>query len=207
MSFWLILSHLGFSNYSLAFLIVGLEAVVTGGLHIDGLIDTADGIAAGPEKLLDAMRDSRVGAMGVNALLIVTSIKIAALTKIGSFSAFILPIVSFWARYSPLLMINNFSYISDEGNSDLHGRNYRGLLLESIPSILVIFLSGLIIFIINNIALIRLTYFSVLGLFSSYLVVTLLGKKLNGFTGDSLGACVVLVEAFMLFLIALYPRG
>ena len=53
---------------------------ITGGLHFDGLMDTADGIAAGPEKCLFAMQDSRVGASGVLALIIILLVQIITST-------------------------------------------------------------------------------------------------------------------------------
>jgi adenosylcobinamide-GDP ribazoletransferase len=51
-------------------LVLVLAVVLTGGLHLDGAMDTADGLGAGP-RALEAMKDSRVGAAGVQALLVV----------------------------------------------------------------------------------------------------------------------------------------
>ncbi len=44
---------------------------ISGGLHMDGLSDTADGVfsSKGRDRMLEIMRDSRVGAMGVKAIL------------------------------------------------------------------------------------------------------------------------------------------
>src|SRR6185437_14480691 len=52
-----------------AALIVGAEIYLTGGLHFDGLMDTADGVFGGRtrERRLEIMRDSRVGSFGVCA--------------------------------------------------------------------------------------------------------------------------------------------
>ena len=47
--------------------------LITGGLHIDGLMDTFDGIFAGKKKRLKAMKDSKVGSFGVQACLLYTS--------------------------------------------------------------------------------------------------------------------------------------
>ena len=78
---------------------------ITGGLHFDGLIDTADGISAGPDKRLEAMKDSRVGASGVIALTINLALQIAALIKLDYLYLFALPIAYFWGRYSQLIAI------------------------------------------------------------------------------------------------------
>ena len=50
-----------------AVLLLGFWVVLTGGLHLDGLMDTADGILSHRprEQMLEIMKDSRVGAMGV----------------------------------------------------------------------------------------------------------------------------------------------
>ena len=50
-----------------AVLLLAIWVVLTGGLHLDGLMDTADGILSHRprEQMLEIMKDSRVGAMGV----------------------------------------------------------------------------------------------------------------------------------------------
>jgi adenosylcobinamide-GDP ribazoletransferase len=59
---------------------------VTGGLHLDGLADCADGIFGGhtPEQRLAIMRDSRIGTFGVLALVAVLLIQFAALSMLPS---------------------------------------------------------------------------------------------------------------------------
>ncbi|AEH10521.1 MULTISPECIES: adenosylcobinamide-GDP ribazoletransferase [Protofrankia] len=55
-------------------------ALLTRGLHLDGLADVADGIGAGRERALAAMRDSRLGAFGALALIFVVLVQVAALS-------------------------------------------------------------------------------------------------------------------------------
>ena len=57
---------------------------LTGGLHMDGLADTADGFfsARDRETILAIMRDSRIGTMGVMAIVFVILIKVGALTTL-----------------------------------------------------------------------------------------------------------------------------
>ncbi|XGB42039.1 MAG: adenosylcobinamide-GDP ribazoletransferase [Nodosilinea sp. LVE1205-7] len=51
-------------------LVVGLWVWLTGGLHLDGAMDTADGLAVNdPDRRLVVMADSRVGAFGVLAAI------------------------------------------------------------------------------------------------------------------------------------------
>ncbi|WP_242606766.1 adenosylcobinamide-GDP ribazoletransferase, partial [Protofrankia symbiont of Coriaria ruscifolia] len=55
-------------------------ALLTRGLHLDGLADVADGLGAGRERALAAMRDSRLGAFGALALIFVVLVQVGALS-------------------------------------------------------------------------------------------------------------------------------
>ncbi|MBD8874982.1 adenosylcobinamide-GDP ribazoletransferase [Roseibium polysiphoniae] len=59
------------------FLVVGMLAMVTGALHEDGLADVADGFFGGhtPERRLEIMKDSRIGAFGSIALIVSLGLK------------------------------------------------------------------------------------------------------------------------------------
>ena len=67
-----------------AVLVLALGAMLTGGLHEDGLSDTADGLYGGWTKArrLEIMKDSRVGSYGVLALVLVTLARWSALTAL-----------------------------------------------------------------------------------------------------------------------------
>lgn len=62
-------------------LLLALWVGLTGGLHLDGLMDTADGLLSGQprEKMLEIMKDSRAGAMGVIACVLLLIIKTSLL--------------------------------------------------------------------------------------------------------------------------------
>lgn len=66
-----------------AVLAVGLLALVTGALHLDGLADTADALAApDPGEAERARRDPAVGAVGAVALTLVLALDVAALAAV-----------------------------------------------------------------------------------------------------------------------------
>jgi adenosylcobinamide-GDP ribazoletransferase len=67
-----------------AALAVALVAFLTGGLHLDGLADTADGLGSrrSPADALDIMRRSDIGPMGVATLVLVLLVQVAALAAI-----------------------------------------------------------------------------------------------------------------------------
>jgi adenosylcobinamide-GDP ribazoletransferase len=61
--------------------LVALSAAITGGLHLDGLADTFDGWVGGRgerARTLEIMRDSRIGAHGAAALVLLLGAKILA---------------------------------------------------------------------------------------------------------------------------------
>ena len=67
-----------------AALAVALIAIFTGGLHLDGLADTADGLGSRrpAADALEIMRRSDIGPMGVGALVLVLLIQVAAVAAI-----------------------------------------------------------------------------------------------------------------------------
>ena len=56
-----------------AFLILLVYLFLTGGLHFDGVADTSDGIFShrSKERILEIMKDSRIGAFGVISLIVI----------------------------------------------------------------------------------------------------------------------------------------
>jgi len=67
-----------------AVLVVALWAGLTGGLHLDGLADTLDGLGGGfsREEALSIMRDSGIGAYGVVGLVLVLVLKLSGLASL-----------------------------------------------------------------------------------------------------------------------------
>lgn len=68
-----------------ALLAVTAGLLVTGGLHEDGLADTADGLGSGRpvERALEIMRDSRIGSFGALALALALGARVLALAALG----------------------------------------------------------------------------------------------------------------------------
>ncbi|MEQ4716466.1 adenosylcobinamide-GDP ribazoletransferase [Nonomuraea sp. B19D2] len=69
----------------LAALAVGLLAVLTRGLHLDGLADLADGLGSGKPAAdaLDIMKKSDIGPFGVMTLVLTLAIQVAAVADVG----------------------------------------------------------------------------------------------------------------------------
>jgi adenosylcobinamide-GDP ribazoletransferase len=77
--------HSGPRRLLAAALAIGVLALLTGGLHLDGLADTADGLGSRRprEEALAIMRRSDIGPFGVAALLFTVLVQIAALATVA----------------------------------------------------------------------------------------------------------------------------
>lgn len=80
---------LGVPSLAAAFAGLGAGAMVTGGLHEDGLADFVDGLSGGrnPARRLEIMRDSRIGSHGALALIVTAGIRASALAALGGAGA------------------------------------------------------------------------------------------------------------------------
>lgn len=101
-----------------AVLLILLEIVITGGLHCDGLMDTMDGIFSGrsPARMLEIMKDSRVGAYGVMGFGVFLLAKWSLLTELLRYEAapalFMMPVLG---RFAAATAICLFPYRRSEG--------------------------------------------------------------------------------------------
>ena len=203
---WLLLKYFNWPNLSAALISIAISIFITGGLHIDGLMDTADGIGAGPSKRIKALKDSRVGAIGVQSLVIILILQIAAIIKLGFYAPFAFPLVAFWGRVSQIFAIENYEYIFKKESGSIHQKHWKGISKEIRPSLIIIFL-GIIFFLffndlnISNILL--LIYFILAGLTSSIIIPYFINNSLGGHNGDSYGAGLVITETANLLLLGI----
>ena len=199
---YLLLRNNSWSVYASVPICLASGYLITGGLHLDGLMDTFDGIFAGKNKCLKAMKDSQVGAFGVQSLFFITLIQIACLIKVQNLIIIILPICLFWGRFSTLIYIDKFKYITLETKSISHKKYWNGFKKESFISLIFICIFVIYYLTVNNPVqfIIQKTFLLFIGFFISYLIPKILGSKIGGFTGDACGASVVLVETTMLFI-------
>ena len=93
-AFWL-LGYVIYSPMVMAVLLVIIEVILTGGLHLDGLADTFDGIFSyrSKQKMLDIMKDSRLGTNGGLVLILYFFLKVALLVEASNSSPVIMPIM------------------------------------------------------------------------------------------------------------------
>jgi adenosylcobinamide-GDP ribazoletransferase len=121
-----------------AALLVAVWVLLTGGLHLDGVADTADGLAInihkehrkesqeiiheskaepgakGSRRRLEVMQDSHTGAYGVMALILLLLLKFAALSSLRAWPLLLL--VPAWGRWGQLLAIVLYPYLRQQGS-------------------------------------------------------------------------------------------
>ncbi len=203
-SLWLLFVQLGWPPAAVALLVISLGVWITGGLHLDGVMDTADGLAAGPSRRLAAMEDSRVGASGVQALALVLMLQFAALWHLATQGVDLVPVVlvatAFWGRCAPLWALLRFPYLKPDGTAGFHRAAARGLR-EYLPALLALGLALAFALVWRSLTL--WAVISASGLIAGAMTAEGLGRQLGGHTGDSYGAVVVWSEAFILVVLAL----
>ena len=184
-----------------AIVLVSAYVLITGGLHLDGLADTFDGVFSNRsrERMLEIMRDSRIGTNGVLALIVIMAFYFTGLyyllnveMKMEDLGKILiaLPIAG---RMGSLIGagISNYARTSDGlGKSFIDFCGIKEIIIGSIAPLLVFFLLfgqiGLLLFLIP--------------VFSSIIVTKFFNSKLGGATGDTLGATCELNQIIYLIL-------
>ncbi|MBY0351994.1 adenosylcobinamide-GDP ribazoletransferase, partial [Tabrizicola sp.] len=119
-----------------AVLVLALGAMLTGGLHEDGLSDTADGLFGGWTKArrLEIMKDSRVGSYGVLALVLVVLARWSALTALLVFGGHWAALVATGAlsRAPMALIMALLPNARGEGLSHATGQPAPGIALAAL---------------------------------------------------------------------------
>ncbi len=186
-----------------ALLVLLVWNLITGGLHLDGLMDTFDGInCQDPARKLEAMKDSRVGAFGAMAGIFAILFKMVTLcTLLLNNNFFVILIV---LPLSRLIAVYSFTFLSRNKDSGVSS----SLLLAGIkkPQDLII---NVLIFILGFLGIsffLPITsYFLpllfvllsfVLSLFWAYW----LDNHFKGHTGDTFGALIEVSEITVLSL-------
>jgi len=184
---------------------VGIVAVwiaLTGGLHLDGAMDTADGLAVtDPKRRLEVMSDSATGAFGVMAAIVILLLKVAALTEIHTWRWLGLPLAAGWGRWGQQVAIARYPYLKPRGKGAFHKAALPSLK-HTIPSLLLML--GLSVLPLGTTpSAPQLALGMALGGVSiACLTAHWFYRRLGGHTGDTYGAVVEWTEALFLLLLA-----
>lgn len=172
-----------------SFVLIGW-VVLTGGLHLDGLADSADGWMGGlgdPERTLRIMKDPCSGAIGVLALVLILLLKWSALiTLLGTVTLLPILLAPLFARLGAIILLACTPYVRPQG--------IASCMMINIPrhSIYAMGLVGTVV----------LGWISFTWLLASVIVFWIARRmmlvRLKGTTGDTAGALIELLEVTLL---------
>jgi adenosylcobinamide-GDP ribazoletransferase len=182
-----------FSLQISAILSVAAWVFLTGGLHLDGLADSYDGLinSSGPERRLEIMKDPRLGTFGAVGLILTIALKISALAVLPiNISWLVIPLAASTARW--LLLWSAYQPAARPGGIGAvfkHGIERLDVFIAAIIPLGLMFLAGW-----RGVAAFLLGCLSALGIFR------LARIRLGGVTGDILGFMVETVEVVILLV-------
>jgi len=166
---------------------------MTGALHLDGLADLSDALAAthrDPQKFLTVLADPHLGSFGVISIVLVLVLKVTALGQLPTPALIALPLIPAWARLGPLAWSRWLKALKPG-----HGERFASHLNI-----------GWIVF--WTIVLLAASAALAPILCVAPLVIAGWGLWLNwrlgGITGDCLGAGVELTEVVLLYCLAVF---
>lgn len=177
-------------------LLIIASIILTGGLHLDGFVDTIDGLTGGKNKrqILKIMRDEHIGAFGTIGLIALLLLKWTLLYSIPNqlmISALILTLAL--SRWSMVILCRFFPYARDEVGLGKPFASFTGtrevIWATTIAILLSIALASLRAIILLPLVLIVSITFGLI-----------LNKKIAGITGDTIGALNEIVETLSLFV-------
>ncbi len=193
---------------SAAFVVV-LLYLLTGGMHADGFIDTADGLFSGQprDRVLNIMRDSQVGAMGVISFVCLVLLKFSLLC---SFSKEIMPaalVISLvCSRWAMAVGIIAFPYArKGEGLGKVFADKVgkRSLFLATLVTVAVLLI--LTRYYVYYSLLPALVFMSAAAV-ATFVVTSYFYRKLGGLTGDTYGALNEILEVIMFLTVFLVSQ-
>ena len=181
-------------------LILALLVVITGALHMDGLLDTFDGLFGGftPERRLEIMRDESIGAFALAGGVILLLIKFTALNAVApELRPGTLVLAPTLGRYSMTAALVGFPYTREQGL----GREIKDN--AHWPQFTIAIILGLMIswFTTGWIGLVCLTIAGI----STWISARFTLNRIPGLTGDIYGAINEIVETIVLLCMLIVP--
>ena len=182
-------------------LIVALWIVCTRALHLDGLMDSFDGLLSGQDRLrkLEIMKDSRVGAMGAIALVIIMMLKwsgVAALAAAGQY--WVLIAAPAFGRCMMLPAMLLYPYARREKGL---GQAFTGSAGRAWIILAWLLLAGGLYWLDS----LNAWQVLVVSLLAAALPMQAMASSLGGHTGDTYGALCEMSETIFLIVALLVP--
>ncbi len=179
-------------------LLVAALAILTGGHHIDGLIDSCDGIFGGRnrEERLAIMSDTKVGTFGITGAMLLLLTKYVTICSAPVLPALLLmPVLGRWAM-TYVIFFFPYARVSGLGLSFKQGITWQKLAVASLLalalSVLLLNWKGILL-----LGVLCAVIFGI-GRFIQY--------RIGGLTGDSYGAVNEIAEVLTLLLIVMLGK-
>ncbi|HEY8507436.1 MAG TPA: adenosylcobinamide-GDP ribazoletransferase [Steroidobacteraceae bacterium] len=169
--------------------------VLTGALHLDGLADLTDALAAShrdPQRFFEVLKDPHVGTFGAVSIGLVLLLKFAALAELPGMVLLALPLAAAWARFGPLVWSCWLPTLSP-GQGERFAWSLSGRTLV-FWTVVLLAASALVV---PSMCLALL----VLAAWGAWL-----RWRLGGATGDCLGAGVEITECALLVVLAIFSE-
>lgn len=187
--------------YLNAVIVVSIWAMVTGGLHLDGLADCADAWLGGlgdRERTLEILKDPLCGSMAVVALVLLLLLKVVAVTALIDVQwagwLWTIPLI---ARTSLLVLFLSTPYVRPQGLGEVLAIHFSRVWAKRV----VLFVAVVLFFVFPFtlwLAAILVTSLT------AFVIRRAALSRLGGFTGDVAGAQVEIIEVVLLILLAYY---
>jgi adenosylcobinamide-GDP ribazoletransferase len=191
------LQQLGIPMLTRSALVVVAWIALTGGLHLDGAMDTADGLAVQDRhRRLQVMTDSATGAFGAMAAIALLLLKTAAFSDLETHRGLALMAAAGWGRWGQVVAIACYPYLKPTGKGAFHKAAIR-MPQDILLGLLLLFgLSGWL-----SQSLTLGVMISAVGCAIALLTGAWFHRHLGGHTGDTYGAVVEWTEALFLCLL------
>ncbi|QEK11805.1 adenosylcobinamide-GDP ribazoletransferase [Crassaminicella thermophila] len=194
-SFYYIGYNIG-GGFLASIMAVVIEVFITGGLHLDGLGDTFDGIYSNrsKDKMLEIMKDSRLGTNAALAIFLTILLKIALIYSLHIPNVY--PVLLLMPVFSRLCIVYGarfsvYARTSGMGNMFIGKTNNKHVIIAMLISSLLSFLNFWSF------------PFIFIGLLFSIFYIRHISSKIGGMTGDTLGALCELSELVYLFYVVI----
>jgi adenosylcobinamide-GDP ribazoletransferase len=193
----LVLIH--FPNGPRTALVVVVWLGLTGGLHMDGAMDSADGLAVqDPQRRLTVMADSRTGAFGAMVAIVIVLLKFTSLAELPSDQRiWALMLAAGWGRLAQVWAIAHYPYLKPTGKGAFHKQYFQS------PWDGLLGLGGLLALATLEVGIspqrmIPIGLSMILAGAIAWATGAWFNRQLGGHTGDTYGAVVEWTEALVL---------
>ncbi|WP_437525138.1 adenosylcobinamide-GDP ribazoletransferase [Sorangium sp. So ce726] len=186
---------------------VALGLLLTGAFHEDGLADTADALGGALDRarIFEILKDSRIGAFGAAALIVVLVLRVALLARLDAAAPVALVLTQCLSRTPPIWLMVTLPYVTQSGSRS------RPVAQASLPQALLGSLWPALLFAAAHAAGVLTAAEAAGMLVAAAAAAAICGLRFRaragGLTGDFLGAAQQIAECAALLALALMRGG